>query len=90
MIVPKEDIEEGISVRLTRDIERYPDFIAPEGATGTVTKVWDDLIAVELDEHLEGAEEWGNEVQWYADMFVDEDFREVFQEDVEFLEEGEG
>lgn len=80
-------MREGARVRLTRDVDRYPHFVAPKGAEGTITKNWDDLIAVKLDEHLEGAEEWDNEVQWYDGMYADADYREVFQEDVEVLQE---
>lgn len=82
-------MDEGTRVRLKRDVDRYPHFVAPEGAEGTVTKNWDDLIAVKLDEDLDGADEWDNEVQWYDGMYANENFREVFQEDVEALEEGE-
>lgn len=82
-------MEEGTRVRLKRDVDRYPDFVAPEGAEGTVTKNWDDLIAVKLDEDLDGAEEWDNEVQWYDGMYVDENFRDVFQDDVEVLSQPE-
>lgn len=79
-------MQEGTRVRLTQDVERYPHFVAPQGAKGTVTKSRDDLVAVQLDEPLNGAEEWDNEVQWFDGMVEDADFREVFQEDVEVLE----
>src|SRR5262245_33755058 len=57
--------EVGRRVRLTNDIDRYPHFIAPKGATGTVTEAHPDLYSVKLDELLPGAEEWDNEVCWY-------------------------
>lgn len=79
-------IEEGQRVRLAREIERYPHYVAPAGAEGTVTKNDKDLIAVRLDDQLEGAEEWDNEVQWYEGMYVNDNFRDVFQQDVEVLE----
>lgn len=54
-------------VRLKVDVDRYPHFIAPAGATGTVVDHGDSqmVLAVRLDEYLPGAEEWENEVQWY-------------------------
>jgi hypothetical protein len=52
-------------VRLAHDIERYPHFIAPRGALGTLVATDDATIAVRLDEPLEGAEDWDNEVHWY-------------------------
>lgn len=57
----------GERVELLRDVERYPHFIAPKGATGTVTGVDEELVRVRLDQPLPGAEEWGNEVQWHRD-----------------------
>lgn len=75
----------GSRVRLVRDVERYPHFVADEGRTGMVTRLDDDLIAVQLDDPLEGAEEWSNEVRWYAGMYEEEDFRSVFSKDVEEL-----
>lgn len=79
-------MKEGTRVRLTRDVERYPHFVAPEGAEGTITKSQVDLVAVRLDERLDGAEEWDNEIQWFDGMAENTDFREVFQQDVEVLE----
>lgn len=58
-----EYMPEGTRVRLTRDVERYPHFIAEAGETGTVTQN-DEMFNVRLDSHLPGAEEWDNEVQW--------------------------
>lgn len=58
--------QSGDRVRLIHDVDRYPHFIAPAGATGTVVDHGDPSIAlaVRLDEILEGAEEWENEVHW--------------------------
>lgn len=55
----------GTRVRLTRPVERYPLFTAPKGAIGTVTVSGPDVVAMKLDELLEGAEDWNNEVIWY-------------------------
>lgn len=79
-------MEEGTKVRFVRDVERYPHFVVPEGRTGTVTVSDEKVIRVKLDEALDGAGEWENEVHWYSDMFVDEDFDDVFREDVEPLD----
>lgn len=54
----------GARVRLTEDAERFPHFIADKGAVGTVTMDDDHLYAVKMDEHLDGCEEWDNEVCW--------------------------
>lgn len=78
-------MNEGTRVRFVREVERYPHFVVPEGRTGTVTVSDDNEIRVRLDEALEGADEWADEVHWYSDMFVDEEFDEVFREDVEPL-----
>jgi hypothetical protein len=65
----------GLRVRLRREVDRYPHFIAPKGATGTVTDIphpdlgW-GCIAVRLDQHLPGAETWDNEVLWDIDDHV--------------------
>ena len=58
---------EGTRVRLRRDVERYPHFIAEAGRTGTVTIVEPNLIAVRMDAPLPGAEAWDNEVHWFDD-----------------------
>lgn len=58
----------GARVRLQHDVERYPHFIAPEGALGTVTDIDPDFFVVRLDERVEGAEDWDNEVHWSDGM----------------------
>lgn len=62
------DLKMGDRVRLRRDVERYPHFIARAGMTGTVVIADHDTIAVRMDEHLDGCEEWDNEVIWSDDM----------------------
>jgi len=63
----------GTKVRLTRNVERYPHFIAPEAATGVVVMTgkwtgWDTpvegVFSVRIDEPIAGAEAWDNEVHW--------------------------
>jgi hypothetical protein len=60
----------GQRVRLTRDVERYPHFIADAGTPGTVVDIgsgrWGH-IAVRMDLHIPGAETWDNEVMWSDD-----------------------
>ncbi len=52
---------------LTRTVDRYPHFLAPIGARGTVTEVKDWQIAATFDRTLEGAGEWDNSILWDAD-----------------------
>jgi hypothetical protein len=59
-----QDMEIGCKVRLRRDVERFPHFIARAGLTGKVTEVAADYVAVAMDDYLKGAEEWGNEIVW--------------------------
>jgi hypothetical protein len=55
----------GMRVRLVRDVERYPHFIAEAGRTGVVVDATErSLIAVKMDELLEGSDEWDNSVCW--------------------------
>ncbi len=54
----------GTRVRLTRDVERFPDFIARAGMTGTISYVGQGNVWVRLDEPLKGAQEWDNAVQF--------------------------
>lgn len=60
-------MEPGSRVRLKRDVERYPHFVAPEGLTGTVVECEEEIVSVRLDEPVEGAEEWDNQVHWYPE-----------------------
>ena len=74
-------IATGDKVRLTVDVERYPHFIARKGMTGIVldthTSDYPSAIAVKLDQHLDGCEEWDNTLLWQ-----DEE-REYFLKQVE-------
>jgi len=53
----------GARVRLRHDVDRYPHFIAPAGALGTVTTI-DDVYCVRMDDNIDGAGDWDNEVLW--------------------------
>lgn len=57
----------GTRVRLTRSIDRFPDFIADRGMTGTVIESDAHMFAVRMDAVIEGAEEWDNAVCWSLD-----------------------
>lgn len=63
--LPSNSLKVGDRVKLTRTIDRYPHFIAHDGLTGTVTEVGREIVSVKMDEHLDGAEEWANEIHWY-------------------------
>jgi len=65
-------VSPGTLVRLTRDVDRFPDFLAPAGTTGVVVRVDSDAIAVRLFMWQPGAEEWGNEVEWYRNSMLGE------------------
>jgi hypothetical protein len=54
----------GQRVQLREEVNRYPHFIAPKGATGTITEATTDSVAITMDERLEGAEEWANAIVW--------------------------
>lgn len=77
------EMEKGMRVQFTTDVDRYPHFVVAEGSTGTVTALDDEMAAVKLDEKIEGAEEWENEVQWYEGMLEEGDWKELFREQVE-------
>jgi hypothetical protein len=76
-----KQIATGDRIRLTMDVDRYPHFVAKEGLTGIVLDVnpndWPKTIAVQMDEPLEGCEEWDNCVLWSDDDL------EHFQDEVE-------
>jgi hypothetical protein len=58
----------GARARLRRSVERFPHFVAEEGAAGTITTAGEELIAMKLDRVLQGAEEWDNEVCWGPEL----------------------
>lgn len=55
---------EGARVKFLGPLDRYPHFIVPDGAIGTVVESTEFLFVVRLDVHLPGAEAWENEVSW--------------------------
>lgn len=56
----------GKKVRLKRDVDRYPNFVAKAGSTGVINWWSDDDASVKLDEPLAGAEHWDNCILWAA------------------------
>lgn len=55
----------GTRVRLVSPADRYPNFIVMPGGMGTVADVSDECLWVKMDEHIDGAEEWDNCIEWY-------------------------
>lgn len=78
-ILTKEQLPLGQRVRLTREVDRYPHFIAPHGMVGTVVQHGTYAVCVRMDATLDGAQEWDNEIEWF------EDHLPHFVQDVEFL-----
>lgn len=69
----------GRRIELVREVDRYPDFAAPKGLTGTIVDDDPEFIRAKMDQTMNGAEEWGNEVHWHEDSLDD------FEKDVRFL-----
>jgi hypothetical protein len=55
--------KEGARFRLIREVDRFPDFVARPGLTGTVTAV-SGGIRGRIDQPVSGAQAWGNELHW--------------------------
>ena len=55
--------KEGTRFRLIREVDRFPDFVARPGLTGTVTAV-SGGIRGRIDQPLLGARAWDNELHW--------------------------
>ncbi len=72
-------LQEGDRVRLTQVVERYPHFVVEAGTVGTVTYTDDAVLGVTLDDKIDGAEEWSNEIMWYEGM-VGQDFAAAARE----------
>ena len=74
-------VKVGDRVELARDVDRYDAFIAREGLRGTISEISEHVVTVLLDEHLQGAEEWDNNVCWGSSDQLAE-----FDEDVRLLD----
>jgi hypothetical protein len=53
----------GTRVRLTRDVERFPT-VVPAGQIGTVVLRDRGVLAVRLEDEIEGLADWRNELMW--------------------------
>lgn len=54
----------GARFFLRHAVDRFPHFVAPVNATGTIVAVDSHAIAGKMDSHIAGAEEWDNCVVW--------------------------
>jgi hypothetical protein len=61
----------GARVQLTRDVDRYPHFLAKAGMTGTVVQNDRHALAVRMDAVLPGCEEWDNQILWVPEDGTD-------------------
>lgn len=75
-------VKVGDRVELARDVDRYDAFIAKKGLRGTISEISEYVVTVLLDEHLDGAEEWDNNVCWGSSDQLAE-----FDEDVRLLDQ---
>jgi hypothetical protein len=74
----------GQRVRVKRDLDFYPHFQLKAGDEGVIVEVvsGDTLVWVCIDRHVEGCEEWDNEVafreelRWDADGYAANDVLE--------------
>ncbi len=62
-----EQFSVGDRVELIRPVDRFPFFAVMDGAVGTVTTVEDGCFCVRMDDFIDGAEEWQNEIVWDMD-----------------------
>lgn len=65
--LPAELPKVGERARLRHLVERFPHFQIEAGAEGTITEATEHLIALRMDRHVAGAEEWDNELCWTPD-----------------------
>lgn len=71
MTTKENTMQVGTRVRLLQDVDRYPHFIAPKGATGEVIEV-DRLgnTIVQMHDYLKGADDWDNCI-WFGNGLGD-------------------
>jgi hypothetical protein len=58
------DIAVGYRFKLFREVDRFPEFLAPTDLTGVVTTVNDSGVCGRMDQHIAGAEQWDNQIHW--------------------------
>lgn len=56
-----------IRVRFHTEAMRYPHFVIPQGATGTIDELRKDFASVKLDTPIAGTEEWNGTVHFTND-----------------------
>jgi len=56
------EMKVGSRVALATDVDRFPNFVANKGEMGTVTVMDTDAVYIKMDNHIDGAEEWNNEI----------------------------
>ncbi len=52
----------GYRFSLFRQLDRFPDFVAPARLTGVVTSADEDGVQVRMDRHIVCVEHWDNEI----------------------------
>jgi len=82
-------LQEGARVHLVEEVDRFPDFLAPKGNTGTVVKVLGDEVVVECDETIEGAEQWANHIEWRSFTLEALEHINEYLREVAYLKEAE-
>jgi hypothetical protein len=60
----ESDIAVGYRFRLFRQVDRFPDFLAPADLTGVVTAVDDNGVWGRMDQHIAGAQQYDNQIHW--------------------------
>jgi hypothetical protein len=63
----KYGIRPGLRVGNHRCLDRWPSFSLEPGYIGTIVRADPQMIAVRMDVHMPGAEEWNNEFQLTPD-----------------------
>lgn len=58
----------GERVRLTSEVDRFPDALVPVGLYGTVASADDERIVLKLEEAVPELAEWGNCLIWTAGL----------------------
>ncbi len=57
-------LQRGTRVRLISAVDRFPNFVAKAGLTGSVVEARAGRLGVKLDKFLPGAEDWNNTIWW--------------------------
>lgn len=65
-------LPEGSRIELVDYADRFPFFLVPPGAKGTVTEVSDNVVCIKMDEHIDGCEGWDNEVIYNLPEYEEE------------------